>query len=127
MVLFAEAIEDARDMFVAELREHVGLALKRGDRLLLHRRVGEAVDHLGQRARARREAHILGEIDHFHAAAAERFGDAVAAADYGVGLDHLSNSALASDRSKLRWSTIASFVAPSIALADVSAFIIVAI
>ena len=34
MVLVAEAIEHARDMFVAELREHVGLALKRGDRLL---------------------------------------------------------------------------------------------
>ena len=35
MVLVAEAIEHARDMLVAELREHVGLALKRGDRLLL--------------------------------------------------------------------------------------------
>ncbi len=38
VILLAEAIEHARDVLVAELREHVGLALKRGHRLLLHRR-----------------------------------------------------------------------------------------
>src|SRR5882762_1413549 len=87
-VLGAEAIEDARNVFVAELREHVGLALKRGDCLLLHVGTGEAIDHLGQRARARREAKILGEINELHATAAERFDDAITAADDSVGLNH---------------------------------------
>ena len=67
-ILLAETIEDARDMLVAELREHVGLALKRGNCLLLHTWIGEAVDHLSQCARSRCETQILCEVDELHAA-----------------------------------------------------------
>ena len=88
MVLIAEAIEHARDMFVAELREHVGLALKRGDRLLLRVGTGESIDHLGQRTRARGQPQVLGEIDEFHPATAQRPDHAVTSANDGVGRNH---------------------------------------
>ena len=88
MVLVAEAIEHARDMFVAELREHVGLALKRGDGLLLRVGTGEAVDHLGQRARPRRQPQVLGEVDELHPAPAKRLHHAVTSADDCVGRNH---------------------------------------
>ncbi len=88
MVLLAEAIEDARDVFVVELCEHVGLALEGGHRLMLHVGTGEAVDHLGQRASPRGEPQVLGEVDELHPAAAERPHDLVPAADYGVLVEH---------------------------------------
>src|SRR5260221_455378 len=40
----------------------------------------------------RGEAQVFGEIDEFHATAAERPGDAVTSADDGVGLDHAGQS-----------------------------------
>ena len=89
MVGFAEAIEDARDVFVGELREHVGLALEGRRRLLLQVGTGEAIDHFRQRAGAAGEPQILREIDQLHAAAAERSNDPIASADYGAGRDHL--------------------------------------
>ena len=88
MVLVAEAIEHARDMFVAELREHVGLALERGHRLLLRVRAGETIDHLGQRARPRSQSQVFGEIDEFHPASTERLHHTVAAADDSIGRNH---------------------------------------
>jgi hypothetical protein len=89
MVGLAETIEDARDVFVGELREHVGLALEGGDRLLLQVGTGDAIDHLGQRAGAAGETQVLREIDQLHAAAAERSDDPIASADYGAGRNHL--------------------------------------
>src|SRR6266849_5469102 len=82
MVGLAEAVEDPRDMLVVEVCKHVGLALEGADRLALHVGAGEAVDHLRECASARREPQILGEIDEYHAAAAERFDYPVAPADY---------------------------------------------
>jgi hypothetical protein len=94
-ILLAEAIEDPRDMFVGELREHVGFTLERGNGLLLHLGTGKRIHHFRQRRGTRGQPQILGEIDHFHAAAAERFDDAITSANYGVGCDHwLSTVAL---------------------------------
>ena len=53
-------------------------------------RVGELLypDHLRQRAGTSGEPQILSQIDHLHAAAAERSNDPIASADYGAGRDH---------------------------------------
>src|SRR5579863_718156 len=98
MVGLAEAIEDPRNVFVGELREHVGFTLKGGDRLLLQVGTANAVDHFRQRARTSREPQILGQIDQLHAPAAERSDHPVASADYGAGRDHLDRDDTSCDR-----------------------------
>jgi hypothetical protein len=89
MVGLAEAIENSRNVFIAELREHLGLAPERRDRLLLCLATGKAVDHLRERAAPRRQPQILGEVDEFHTATADRPDHPITSADYGVGIDHL--------------------------------------
>jgi hypothetical protein len=93
-VLIAEIIVDARDMLVVELREHFGLAPEGGRRLLLHVSVGKAVHHFSQRASTRREPLIFSEVNELHSAAAQRFDDPVAAANYSVWIQHYYRSVL---------------------------------
>lgn len=71
-VLLAETIVDDDDVIVVEAREHLGLALESVGGGLRFLRIGEAVDHFGERAQAIREPRILDEVDHLHSAAAKR-------------------------------------------------------
>jgi hypothetical protein len=91
-------------MLVAELREHVGFALKSADRLLLGLDTGERIDHFRQRTFARSQAQILGQVDQFHATAAECFDDAITAANYGVRSNHfaIDPACAATDPARLR-------------------------
>jgi hypothetical protein len=81
MIALAKAIEHARNMFIIQLREHIGLALKGADRLFLGLDAAKRIDHLSQSAFTSTQAQIFGEVDQFHAASAEGSDDAIPASN----------------------------------------------